>query len=156
MVADGATEGTPTAGPVIVESTAALAEGTASIAEARRLASDFLARAQTEFGLPVTARAMDLTQLVVSELVTNAYKYAQGPALLCLRVRGASVEIEVWDSDPVLPVARAADPGRIGQHGLEIVMAVVQKFTARREPVGKRITVSLPLLEDPLPPPSAV
>ncbi|CAM5511493.1 hypothetical protein GCM10010345_91660 [Streptomyces canarius] len=55
----------------------------------------------------------------------------------------------MWDSDPVLPVARAADAGRVGQHGLEIVMAVAQSFEARREPVGKRITARIALADDP-------
>jgi signal transduction histidine kinase len=63
---------------------------------------------------------MDLTQLVVSELVTHARKYAPGPVLLDLRVTGAVVEVVVWDSNPVLPAAQAADPGRVGPHGLEI------------------------------------
>ncbi|GGU22357.1 hypothetical protein GCM10010244_56260 [Streptomyces coeruleorubidus] len=65
-------------------------------------------------------------QLVVSELVTNARKYAPGPVLIKLRISGDGVEAVVWDSDPVLLVARAADAGRVGQHGLEIVMAVAQ------------------------------
>jgi hypothetical protein len=30
-----------------------------------------------------------------------------------LRITGDVVEVVVWDSDPVLPVARAADPGRV-------------------------------------------
>ncbi|MFF9607726.1 carbonic anhydrase [Streptomyces sp. NPDC014684] len=72
-----------------------------------------------------------------------------GPILLELRILGDLVEIVVWDSDPVLPIARAADAGRVGQHGLEIVMAVVQGFDARREPVGKRITARLALADDP-------
>jgi hypothetical protein len=55
----------------------------------------------------------------------------------------------VWDSDPVLPVARAADAGRVGQHGLEIVMAVAEGFGAQREPVGKRITARIALAEEP-------
>ena len=95
-----------------------------SIARARHLAAGFLTRVQAEHGLPVSQRAMDLTQLVVSELVTNAHKYAPGPALMDLRIVGDAVEVVVWDGDPVLPVARAADAGRVGQHGLEIVMAV--------------------------------
>jgi anti-sigma regulatory factor (Ser/Thr protein kinase) len=90
-----------------------------------------------------------MTQLVVSELVTNARKYAPGPALLELRVAGARVEVTVWDSDPSLPVARAAEPGRVGQHGLEIVMAVAQSFEAHREPVGKRITAGIALADEP-------
>lgn len=132
-----------------VETIVALEGGTACIAQGRDAAVEFLTRVQGEHGLPVSPRAMHLTQLVVSELVTNACKYAPGPALLELRVAGDAVEATVWDSDPVLPVARAADPGRVGQHGLEIVMAVAQGFEVRREPIGKRITVRIALPDDP-------
>ncbi|MEU6095064.1 ATP-binding protein [Streptomyces sp. NPDC047079] len=133
----------------LVQTTIALDGGGACIADARHLTAAFLARVQADHGLPVSARAMDLSQLVVSELVTNARKYAPGPAVLELRVVGAVVEVTVWDSDPVLPVARAADPGRVGQHGLEIVMAVAQGFEVQREPVGKRVTARLALWDDP-------
>ncbi|MFD4879575.1 ATP-binding protein [Streptomyces sp. NPDC058420] len=132
-----------------MQETVALDGGGSCIAEARHRAADFLTRVQAEHGLPVSARAMDLTQLVVSELVTNALKYAPGPVLMELRVSGAVVEVVVWDSDPVLPVARAADAGRVGQHGLEIVMAVAQGFEVEREPVGKRVTVRIALPDDP-------
>ncbi|WP_435841324.1 ATP-binding protein [Streptomyces fagopyri] len=118
------------------------------IALARRLAVDFLTRGQAEHGLIVSARSMDLTRLVVSELVTNARKYAPGPILMDLRIDEDVIEVAVWDTDPVLPVARAADAGRVGQHGLEIVMAVAQGFEARREPVGKRITARLLLTDE--------
>jgi hypothetical protein len=90
---------------------------------------------------------MDLTQPVVSKLVTNAHKYA-GPVLLDLRLTGDTVEVAVWDSNPVLPIARVADTGRVGQHGLEIVMAVAQGLQAQREPVGKRITARMALADD--------
>ena len=119
------------------------------ISGARNRTLDFLTRARTESGLTVSDRAVDLAQLVVSELVTNALKYAPGPVLLHLHIADGAVDIEVWDSDPTLPFARAADSGRVGQHGLEIVMAVVQSFEARREPVGKRLTVRLSLVDDP-------
>ncbi|MFJ4467597.1 ATP-binding protein [Streptomyces sp. NPDC089424] len=121
-------------------------DGTA-IAKARHLAVAFLTRCRSEHGLPVSTRAIDLAQLVVSELVTNARKYAPGPALMDLRIDDDAVEVSVWDSDPVLPVARAADAGRVGQHGLEIVMAVVQSFEAHREPVGKRLTARIALTD---------
>jgi hypothetical protein len=83
------------------------------------------------------------------ELVTSARKCAPGPALMDLRIVGDLVEIVVWDSAPVLPVARAADAGRVGQHGMEIVMMVAQGFEVQMEPVGKRITVRIALLDDP-------
>ncbi|GAA3787540.1 ATP-binding protein [Streptomyces phyllanthi] len=132
-----------------IQETVALEGDGSCIAKARHLAVGFLTRVQAEHGLPVSARAMELTQLVVSELVTNARKYAPGPVLMELRVAAAMVEVVVWDSDPVLPVARTTDPGRVGQHGLEIVMAVVQGFEVQREPVGKRVTARIALADDP-------
>ncbi|MFF4014787.1 ATP-binding protein [Streptomyces sp. NPDC001843] len=130
-----------------IRTTAALDGDDGCIAQARRLAAGFLERVQAEHGLPVSQRAMELTRLVASELVTNARKYAPGPVLLDLRIAGDLVEVVVWDSEPALPVARAADPGRVGQHGLEIVMAVCQGFEAQREPVGKRVTARIALLD---------
>ncbi|QIJ61225.1 ATP-binding protein [Streptomyces sp. JB150] len=119
------------------------------IAKARRLAAGFLTQMQADHGLPVSQRALDVTRLVVSELVTNAHKYAPGPILLSLCVIGAAVEVQVWDSGPALPVARAADADRVGQHGLEIVMAVAQSVETRRDPVGKRVTARIALSDLP-------
>ncbi|HZF91440.1 MAG TPA: ATP-binding protein [Streptomyces sp.] len=132
-----------------MQTTATLDGDGTDIAHARHLAAGFLARVRAERGLPVSQRAVDLTRLVVSELVTNALKYAPGLVVLDLRIAGDVVEVVVWDSDPVLPIARAADAGRVGQHGLEIVMAVAQGFEAQREPVGKRITARIALMDDP-------
>ncbi|MFE7076918.1 ATP-binding protein [Streptomyces sp. NPDC057620] len=67
--------------------------------------------------MPVTARAVDLTELVVSELVTNARVHALGPAVLELRVTDTAVEVSVQDSVPVPPPAHAVDPRRVGRHG---------------------------------------
>ncbi|MFC9282820.1 ATP-binding protein [Streptomyces collinus] len=120
----------------------------ACIAEARHLAAGFLTRMRVEHGIAVSQRAVEVTQLVVSELVTNAQKYAAGPILLDLRIAGDLVEVQVWDSDPVLPVARSVDAGRVGQHGLEIVIALCQGFEAMREPVGKRLTARLALADE--------
>ncbi|MFE9680418.1 ATP-binding protein [Streptomyces sp. NPDC002701] len=119
------------------------------IADARDHATAFLERARADRHASVTARAMDLTQLVVSELVTNACKYAPGPVRLELCLTHEIVEVVVWDSDPTVPEARVADPGRIGQHGLEIVKAVAQDLRIHREPVGKRITARIALSDTP-------
>ncbi|MFF1439209.1 ATP-binding protein [Streptomyces sp. NPDC058295] len=120
-----------------------------SIAEARHHAVGFLDRAHDQHRLPDPARARDLTQLVVSELVTNARKYAPGPVLMELRLTAHAVEVVVWDSDPTVPAARASDPGRIGQHGLEIVKAVTEDLFIEQEPVGKRITARIALADTP-------
>ncbi|WP_455569487.1 ATP-binding protein [Streptomyces sviceus] len=85
----------------------------------------------------------------MSELVTNARKYVPGPCLLDLEISEGAVQISVWDSSTTLPSVQAADPERIGQHGLEIAMAVSQTFCIQREPVGKRITASVVLAVDP-------
>lgn len=119
------------------------------IAEARHHAVAFLDQAHADHHLSVSARARDLTQLVVSELVTNALKYAPGPVLMELRITARAVDVVVWDSEPTVPAARAADPDRIGQHGLEIVKAVTEDLFTEQEPVGKRITARLALSGDP-------
>jgi anti-sigma regulatory factor (Ser/Thr protein kinase) len=55
---------------------------------------------------------MGMVQLVVSELVTNARKYAPGPCLLNLEISEGAVQISVWDSSTTLPsVQLADDPG---------------------------------------------
>ncbi|MEU6089063.1 ATP-binding protein [Streptomyces sp. NPDC047085] len=130
-------------------SVAAAFEGSEEIAEARDLARSFLVNLQAVHGLPVSGRAMGMVQLVVSELVTNARKYAPGPCLLTLKIEEGTVEVSVWDSSTMLPSVLAADPERIGQHGLEIVMAVCRSFAVHREPVGKRITAAVVLADDP-------
>ncbi|MFC9105431.1 ATP-binding protein [Streptomyces rochei] len=126
----------------------ALDGGTTDIGRARDLAAAFLTEVQAGHGVVVSQRAVHLTQLVVSELVTNSRKYAPGPVLMDLRIVGDAVEVAVWDSNSVLLVARGADVGRIGQHGLELVMAVAQSFEARRDLIGKRITVRIALSDD--------
>lgn len=60
-----------------------------------------------------------------------------------------TVRISVRDTDPTLPAVCPADPGRDGQHGLEIVMAACQSFEVRREPVGKRARAAIVLTDDP-------
>ncbi|MFJ6837115.1 ATP-binding protein [Streptomyces sp. NPDC091209] len=125
-----------------------LTGGNSCIAEARHFAADFLTRAQADRDAVVSTRVMDLTQLVVSELVTNASKYAPGPIQMELRIGEATVEVTVRDSRRARPVACAVDPHRVGRHGLEIVLAVSQEFQVQVEPSGKRVTAHISLAED--------
>ncbi|CAL9349715.1 ATP-binding protein [Streptomyces sp. enrichment culture] len=120
------------------------------IARGRELARRFLARVRAAQGTPVSDRAVEVVQLVVSELLTNACKYAPGPSLVDLELAEDRVEVTVWDSAPALPVPETADPARIGRHGLEIVMAVCESFEVHREPVGKRMRAAVGLT-DPAP-----
>ncbi|RSS42480.1 ATP-binding protein [Streptomyces sp. WAC08241] len=123
-------------------------EGSEDIAAARDLTYRFLADVQAVHGLPVSEYAMDVVQLVVSELMTNASKYAPGPSLLTLRVKDGAIEVGVWDGNPTPPAILPPDPTRIGQHGLEIVMKVTRSFAVCREPLGKRITAVVGLVDD--------
>ncbi|MFG2840807.1 ATP-binding protein [Streptomyces zaomyceticus] len=129
----------------------ALDGGGGCIADTRRHASAFLDQARIEHRLPVAQRIRDLAQLVVSELVTNAYKYAPGPILMELRISADRVDIVVWDSDPAIPAVRPADPGRVGQHGMEIIKAVSEELFIEQKLIGKRITARLALTAAPSP-----
>ena len=62
---------------------------------------------------------MGMVQLIVSELATDARKYAPGPCLLDLEIVEGAVQISVWDSSTTLPSIQAAAPERVGHHGLE-------------------------------------
>ncbi|WP_443728974.1 hypothetical protein [Streptomyces barringtoniae] len=92
------------------------------------MASHASSRALVLLGMPVPGEpsgrawaagfrpAMGMVQLVVSELVTNARKYAPGPCLLTLEIEEGTVAVSVWDSSTMLRSVLAADPDRIGQH----------------------------------------
>ncbi|MFB8749108.1 ATP-binding protein [Streptomyces parvulus] len=130
-----------------MQTTVAFRGARTDIARARHLAACFLSRGSEEQGRAVSQRTVDVTQVVVSELVTNAYKYAPGPLVMDLRIIGASVVVVVWDSNPALPVVQSKDPGRVGQHGMEMVIAAAQHVGFQLELVGKSVTVGIALLD---------
>ncbi|MEW1567929.1 ATP-binding protein [Streptomyces sp. NPDC093509] len=115
------------------------------IAHARQHAAAFLAEARDDHGILVATGTIEVVQLIVSELVTNARKYAPGPAILHLRIAGPVLQVELWDSSPVLPAAETPDPHRVGQHGLELVTALARTVTVEPAAVGKRITAEIDL-----------
>ena len=119
--------------------------GPGTIGAARDFATDFLRRAQAEYGVPVTGPLVEDVRLVVSELVTNAAKYAPGPCLLDLEFLEDALRITLWDTEATMPVPSSADPSRIGRHGLEIVLAVCRRFEVERQAGGKRVQVDLAL-----------
>ncbi|MEW2167092.1 ATP-binding protein [Streptomyces sp. NPDC007084] len=121
------------------------------IAQARQVAVAFLSKVRDTQGIPVVSAVVEVVQLIVSELVTNARKHAPGPARLRLLVTDSVLRVELWDSNPLLPAAKTADPARIGQHGLEIVTALAQSFSIERTAVGKRVTADISLGVAPAP-----
>ncbi|MFF7178324.1 ATP-binding protein [Streptomyces sp. NPDC008121] len=116
-----------------------------AIAEARDFTTSFLDRSAPSSG-PWPERGVDAARLVVSELVTNVVKYAPGPCRLELALDDGVLEISVHDTHPVAPVARPRNPDRLGQHGLEIVLALCDTVeTEAAAPHGKWVRARLPL-----------
>jgi anti-sigma regulatory factor (Ser/Thr protein kinase) len=131
--------------PSPVEPSLAVDVGGSPPAQVRQLAASFLTTVREARGVAVVDATVEITQLIVSELVTNARKYAPGPAFLHLRITGDALRIEMWDSSPVHPAARAPDPLRVGQHGLEIVTALARNVTTETTPAGKRVIATVAL-----------
>jgi anti-sigma regulatory factor (Ser/Thr protein kinase) len=117
---------------------------TGTSATARAFAAAFLARSRTA-GARVSERTEYDVQLVVSELLANAAKYAPGPCRLDLEASEEAVEVVVWDTGTRLPTARAHDATRVGGHGLEIVMALSQSVGVDAYAGGKSVRARLAL-----------
>jgi hypothetical protein len=82
------------------------------------------------------AAMMDTTQLLASELVTNAIRYAEGPVTLRLIKEGTLV-CEVLDNSSALPRLRMAARDDERGRGLQIVSKLSARWGARRTPTGK-------------------
>jgi serine phosphatase RsbU (regulator of sigma subunit)/anti-sigma regulatory factor (Ser/Thr protein kinase) len=82
------------------------------------------------------AELIPTTELLVSELVTNAVRYAQGKIGLRLILEGGLV-CEVQDGSAALP--RIRHPGDEDERGrgLQVVSQMAQRWGARRTPSGK-------------------
>jgi hypothetical protein len=76
------------------------------------------------------------TQLLASELVTNAIRYAEGPVTLRLICEDMLV-CEVADSAPALPRLWDADGDDERGRGLQIVSRLSHRWGSRRTPTGK-------------------
>jgi anti-sigma regulatory factor (Ser/Thr protein kinase) len=107
-----------------------------SSCEARNIVRDHLSALRPS----ATPEAVDNVLLVVSELVTNAYRHAGG--LSCFRVSGSAgnIHVQVADPSPVLPYSRSngmdEDLERCGGFGWPLVLHLAREVTVRREPEG--------------------
>lgn len=83
------------------------------------------------------------TQLVVTELVTNAYQHARAARTLVLDYDPGStcVRVEVDDGSQQLPHRQSGVPVGIGGRGLVLVAAVSQRWGVRSDPGGDGKTV---------------
>ncbi|MER6614198.1 SpoIIE family protein phosphatase [Streptomyces xantholiticus] len=78
------------------------------------------------------------TELVVSELVTNAVRYAEGPVQIRL-IRDRTLLCEVADTGHTSPHLRHSTAEDEGGRGLFIVAQLVQRWGTRYTPSGKTI-----------------
>ncbi|MGW2446452.1 SpoIIE family protein phosphatase [Streptomyces sp. NPDC001675] len=103
----------------------------ASAARARELTSAKL----SEWGLEHLAFT---TELIASELVTNAYRYASGPATLRL-IRERSLVCEVSDTSHTSPHLRRARTTDEGGRGLFLVAQMTERWGTRYTREGKTV-----------------
>ncbi|MDQ1012128.1 PAS domain S-box-containing protein [Streptomyces sp. V4I23] len=103
----------------------------AEVARARKLTTDQLAA----WGLE---DASFVTELVVSELVTNAIRYGRPPVRLRL-IHDAGLICEVSDGSSTAPHMRRARTFDEGGRGLLIVAQLTQRWGTRHSSLGKTI-----------------
>ncbi|MFC7305070.1 SpoIIE family protein phosphatase [Streptomyces monticola] len=87
---------------------------------------------------------VDTTELLVSELVTNALRYGEGEIRLRLLL-DRSLVCEVWDAGLVQPRRRRARDTDEGGRGLQLVGLLSASWGSRRTPRGKTVWFELPL-----------
>ncbi|WP_424215418.1 SpoIIE family protein phosphatase [Streptomyces sp. BI20] len=87
---------------------------------------------------------LDTTELLVSELVTNALRYGEGEIRLRLLLDRTLV-CEVWDANLVQPRRRRARDTDEGGRGLQLVGMLAAGWGTRRTHRGKTVWFELPL-----------
>jgi anti-sigma regulatory factor (Ser/Thr protein kinase) len=110
-----------------------------SIGNAREHARAFLSAAAQV----IPAWTMETVLPAVSELVTNAVRYAPGPYTLEISIGDHSVRVAVTDTSPVMPVARAPQldgTGGLGPHMLEAIAGHVDTVAHQG---GKTVSVDV-------------
>jgi serine phosphatase RsbU (regulator of sigma subunit) len=125
-----------------------LAPKLTSVREARSVLAEPMKRWDLEDLIPTT-------ELLVSELVTNAVKYSRGEVTLRL-VNEKALVCEVLDSSGALPRLRQANSEDESGRGLQVVRQLSRRWGARRTATGKVVWCEQPLpgsagLEEPQP-----
>ncbi|MEU5765606.1 SpoIIE family protein phosphatase [Streptomyces asoensis] len=87
------------------------------------------------------------TELVVSELVTNAIRYGSHPIRLRLIHDATTLICEVSDTSHTAPHLRRAKTWDEGGRGLLLVAQLTQRWGSRHTPEGKTIWAELSLLD---------
>ena len=114
-----------------------LAPKLTSVREARSVLAEPMKRWDLEDLIPTT-------ELLVSELVTNAVRYSRGEVTLRL-VNEKALVCEVTDNSGALPRLRQANSEDENGRGLQVVRQLSQRWGARRTATGKVVWCEQPL-----------
>ncbi|MER6525869.1 SpoIIE family protein phosphatase [Streptomyces sp. NPDC001508] len=115
-----------------------LTQDPSGVAEARRSAMDVLAAWNLR-------DQQFVTELVISELVTNALRYGKPPVQLRL-IRDTVLICEVSDTSSTAPHLRRARTFDEGGRGLLIVAQLTRRWGSRQTPTGKTIWAEIPIV----------
>ncbi|OFB42619.1 anti-sigma factor [Frankia sp. CgMI4] len=116
---------------------------------ARRLVTELLAA----WGRPET---VEVAQLLVSEVVTNAVRFVGARAALCLTLslRNDRIRIAVDDGSSLWPVLKPAHDDDESGRGLHLVAALAMQWGVVEVPdtrgSGKQVWFDLPRQQDPI------
>ena len=108
-----------------------------AVREARSMITEPMKRWGLEDLLPTT-------ELLVSELVTNAVRYSRGDVTLRL-VNEKALVCEVLDNSAALPRLRQTNGEDESGRGLQVVRQLSKRWGARRTPTGKVVWCEQPL-----------
>ncbi len=109
-----------------------------SVGDARTLIREPMERWHLEELVPTT-------ELLVSELVTNALRYSPGTITLRMVKEDATLVCEVGDNSAALPRLRHAGRDDENGRGLQVVSQLSQRWGARRTRSGKVVWCEQPL-----------
>jgi serine phosphatase RsbU (regulator of sigma subunit)/anti-sigma regulatory factor (Ser/Thr protein kinase) len=109
-----------------------------AVREARTLA------AQTVIGYGMSEDCVDVTRLLVSELVTNALVHGGAPVELQVRGSSNTLYIEVTDAARYRPHRRVAKPTDENGRGLELLEALARRWGVRPRLTGKVVWAEIP------------
>jgi anti-sigma regulatory factor (Ser/Thr protein kinase) len=107
-----------------------------SVPAARHFASD----AASEMG---AKRTVTDTELLVSELATNAVLHARTPMRVSVLLHDDRVRVEVRDDDPTLPEQRQPDPLSPGGRGIMLVELLARAWGINHNERGKTVWFEL-------------
>lgn len=107
-----------------------------SVPAARHFAADAVAELGRQGGL-------DETELLVSELATNAVVHAGTPMRVSVVRDGPAIRVEVRDDDPTLPAQREPDPMAPGGRGMLLVELIAARWGVNHNDRGKTVWFEL-------------